>query len=382
MADAEASSLVQSSSRAEEVRAMWVVRTALVSPQSVSRVVELAAENGFNTLIVQVRGRGDAYYLGGLEPRAEVLEEQPPDFDPLAQILAEAHRAGIAVHAWLNTFFCWSGDKPPKAPNHVVNAHPEWLLRDADGKVVIQPGDEVEGAYLDPAHPNARRFVHDVFLDVASRYDADGVHFDFVRYPSADIGYSDYDLSAFRAFVLPKLPPDQVNSLNNSPDPLIYPKTFPGEWSNWKRNNVTALVRSVYEDVKRLKPRLVVSAATIAWGTYAGFENSNAYTRVGQDWFGWLRDGILDAACPMAYHQDTERFSGWIEAAVRNSCGRAIWAGIGSYLISPESTAEKINAARRLGADGFCIFSYNAVTEEGASDQYLKAVARLAGLKP
>jgi alkanesulfonate monooxygenase SsuD/methylene tetrahydromethanopterin reductase-like flavin-dependent oxidoreductase (luciferase family) len=67
---------------------------------------------------------------------------------------------------------------------------------------------------------------------------------------------------------------------------------------------------------------------------------------------------------------------------VRNSCGRAIWAGIGSYLISPESTAEKINAARRLGADGFCIFSYNAVTEEGASDQYLKAVARLAGLKP
>jgi uncharacterized lipoprotein YddW (UPF0748 family) len=204
MADAEASSLAQSSSRAEEVRAMWVVRTALVSPQSVSRVVELAAENGFNTLIVQVRGRGDAYYLGGLEPRAEVLEEQPPDFDPLAQILAEAHRAGIAVHAWLNTFFCWSGDKPPKAPNHVVNAHPEWLLRDADGKVVIQPGDEVEGAYLDPAHPNARRFVHDVFLDVASRYNVDGVHFDFVRYPSADIGYSDYDLERLPSLCGPK----------------------------------------------------------------------------------------------------------------------------------------------------------------------------------
>jgi hypothetical protein len=39
---------------------------------------------GFNTLIVQVRGRGDAYYRSRWEPRAIELKDQPAEFDPLA----------------------------------------------------------------------------------------------------------------------------------------------------------------------------------------------------------------------------------------------------------------------------------------------------------
>jgi len=45
-----------------EIRALWVVRTTLTSPQKIRTMVSAAADNGFNTLIVQVRGRGDAYY--------------------------------------------------------------------------------------------------------------------------------------------------------------------------------------------------------------------------------------------------------------------------------------------------------------------------------
>lgn len=359
-----------------EVRAMWVVRTALRTPQSVSRVVELAQRYGFNALIVQVRGRGDAYYCGGIEPRAEALDGQPPDFDPLAQIIREAHAVGIAVHAWLNTFYCWSGEKPPRSPTHVVNAHPEWLLTDRTGRAWLASGQGVEGAYLDPALPEVRRHVHNVFLDVARRYDVDGIHFDYVRYPSADLGYSDLDLGLFRDYAARTVPGDVLERLDALPDRLACLTAFPDLWSAWRRDNVTALVRAVYNGVKRMKPNVTVSAATISWGTYRRFQHTDAYMRVGQDWFRWLKEGILDLACPMTYHESTDQFAGWVKAAVENSCGRQIWAGVGAYLLPPEDTAEKVLAAHRLGAHGFCLFSYDAVTSDGTSEEYLTALRR------
>src|ERR671919_728919 len=79
-------------SETEEVRALWVVRTTLTSPEKIRQMVNSAADNGFNTLIVQVRGRGDAYYKSRVEPRAAELNDQPPEFDPLAFTLAEAHK--------------------------------------------------------------------------------------------------------------------------------------------------------------------------------------------------------------------------------------------------------------------------------------------------
>jgi uncharacterized lipoprotein YddW (UPF0748 family) len=86
--------------RIAEVRALWVVRTTLTSPAAVRTMVGDAWQGGFNTLLVQVRGRGDAYYLSSLEPRAAALADQPRDFDPLALVLEEAHARGMTVHAW------------------------------------------------------------------------------------------------------------------------------------------------------------------------------------------------------------------------------------------------------------------------------------------
>src|ERR1051325_6529853 len=84
----------------DEVRALWVVRTTLTSPSEIATMVASAKSNGFNTLLVQIRGRGDAYYQGGIEPRPAALDGQA-SFDPLATVIARAHESGLRVHAWL-----------------------------------------------------------------------------------------------------------------------------------------------------------------------------------------------------------------------------------------------------------------------------------------
>ena len=90
-------------------------------------MVEKATANNFNTLIVQIRGRGDAYYRSRREPRALELKDQPQNFDPLAVTLTEARRRGLKVHAWVNTSLLANLDALPTDPKHVYNKHPEWL---------------------------------------------------------------------------------------------------------------------------------------------------------------------------------------------------------------------------------------------------------------
>ena len=103
---------------------MWVLRTSLTSPASIAALVRSARENGFNTLFVQVRGRGDAYYRGGLEPLAPELARQPATFDPLATVIEAAHAQSIRVHAWVNLNLVSSAVALPAAANTSSTAIP------------------------------------------------------------------------------------------------------------------------------------------------------------------------------------------------------------------------------------------------------------------
>src|SRR5215203_5415248 len=111
-----------------ETRALWVLRTSLTTPEHIAALVRSAREHGFNTLLVQVRGRGDAYYLGGVEPRASDLLRQADTFDPLAAVLESGHAAGLRVHAWVNVNLISSATDLPAAREHVVYRHAAWLM--------------------------------------------------------------------------------------------------------------------------------------------------------------------------------------------------------------------------------------------------------------
>src|SRR5262245_17778754 len=106
-----------------DVRALWVQRSSIVSPEQIAKMVATAKDAGFNTLLVQVRGRGEAFYKSDLEPRATELDAQPASFDPLAATLAAAHAAGLKVHAWVNVNLVASGATLPRSRTHVAVRH-------------------------------------------------------------------------------------------------------------------------------------------------------------------------------------------------------------------------------------------------------------------
>ena len=107
---------------------MWVERTALLSPNAITAMVNAAKGGGFNTIFVQVRALGEAFYDSTIDPRATSLDAQPASFDPLATAIEVGHRAGLRVHAWINVNFVASAATLPRSRSHVVFRHPEWLM--------------------------------------------------------------------------------------------------------------------------------------------------------------------------------------------------------------------------------------------------------------
>ena len=374
-----------------EVRALWVLRTSLTSPDSIAALVKSAQDHGFNALLVQVRGRGDAYFNNGVEPRAAELQRQPAGFDPLEAVIAAAHAAGIRVHAWINLGLVSSAVDLPIAREHLVVRHPDWLMvpRDIAQDLAKVPPEspayvgklarwtraqsaEIEGLYASPLVPAAVTHLQAVVADIARRYAIDGVHFDYARYPNARFDYSRSAIAEFRDSVRPRLAAALRRQLDASEtvDLFAYPDALPDDWRTFRVGRMTALVRRLSAAVRAERPRALVSVATKP-------ELREAYEERLQDWGTWLQDGLVDVVCPMAYTPDQTRFADQIASVIAAAGRHGIWAGIGAYRLSPSQTIENIRTARRLGAAGTILFSYDSLVDPRVtSPNYLAQVGR------
>ncbi|HEY7497160.1 MAG TPA: family 10 glycosylhydrolase [Vicinamibacterales bacterium] len=379
-----------------ETRALWVLRSSLASPESIATLIRTARDHGFNTLLVQVRGRGDAYFNGGIEPRAAELGRQPAAFDPLSTVLASGHSAGLRVHAWVNVNLISSAADLPIAATHVVHRHPEWLMVPRDlaqelsrvkeespgyvGKIArwTRSQTTIEGLYASPILPGAVDYVDGVVRDLVARYNVDGVHLDYARYPTDRFDYSRGAVREFRDSIRPSLSIEQRRDLDarESVDPLLYPDAFPDEWKAFRIARMTALVTRLRNTIKAARAGTVVTVATAP-------DVQEARDHRLQDWSAWLQNGLVDAVCPMAYTPEPARFAEQIAAARDAAGGRPIWAGIGAYRLPPAQTIENIETARRLGAAGVVLFSYDSLVDpQQSAPDYIAVVGRSAFAKP
>ena len=376
----------------DEVRALWVVRTTLTSPSAIATMVKEAKNGGFNTLLVQVRGRGDAYFQAAIEPRPASLAAQP-GFDPLATTITAAHAAGLRVHAWINVNLIASAAELPAAREHVIYRHPEWLMVPralADELASLDPHSpgyvgrlaryarnqsaEVEGLYLSPVSAESAAYTTSVVRDIANRYDIDGVHLDYIRYPTSDFDYSRDTLSAFRLLVSRDLAAPELSRYDaraGAGEPLIYTQAFPDRWRGFRTARLTSLLTSLRGAVKSAKPEALVSVAVVP-------DPREATTHRLQDWRGWLDAGLVDVICPMAYTTDATVFAAQIAGAKQAAGSHPLWAGIGAYRLSSEQIVDNTQTARRLGAGGVILFSYDSLADSTHGPGYVAQVGRAA----
>ncbi|MCC6234677.1 MAG: family 10 glycosylhydrolase [Verrucomicrobiales bacterium] len=337
-----------------ELRGLWVdgFHAGFRNPTEVTQLVATARAGGFNTLLVEVRRRGDAFYSSDLEPRAAEVEA---GFDPLRTLLDCAHAESggprLGVHAWLVAFNIWNHEtrRPPQT-NHPYLRHPDWLTRTRSGRT----WDGANYAF-DPGHPAVQEHTFQVGMELVRRYDIDGLHLDYIRYAGPEWGYH----------------PLAVARFNRAYDRSGTPPPTDAAWRQFRRDQVSALVRRIYLHAHAEKPDLIVSAATIAFAPgireRLQWSSSAAYAHVLQDWRAWMEEGILDWNLPMLYFReaaDGASLTDWLRFVSTHQYRRRAAAGLGFYLNSFAATEAQIERARACASDdspgliGFCAYSY------------------------
>jgi uncharacterized lipoprotein YddW (UPF0748 family) len=385
-----------------EYRAFWVdtFNTALDDHADVVAAVNRAKAANANAIFAQVRRRGDAWYLNSLEPLPDP-NTIAPGFDPLQDLIFESHAAGIEVHAFVIIGAVWNRHPvilgPPASPNHVFNRHggfdpvtgtivqgpDNWLTRTLLSGFAFQGHRFGNDFWIEPGHPDAAAYTADVLMHLVANYDIDGLHLDRIRYPEfsatgqtpangTNIGYNFTNIARFN------------RRYGITPENLP-PATGDTRWTQWRRDQVTNLVRRIYLNAIALKPQIKVSAALIAFGAGPVLETSwptaaEAHWRVYQDWRSWTEEGILDLAIPMNYKREhipaqQTQFNQWLEWTRKHQYGRAALMGQGAFVNAIEGTLRQVRRSLAPSAtgkklDGVIFFSMatsNVFSNNGAT---------------
>ncbi|MCX6151776.1 MAG: family 10 glycosylhydrolase [Ignavibacteriales bacterium] len=230
----------QSPLRKSEMRGVWVASLGIDWPktQGTSSSAIQAQKNelvalfnshksyGMNAIFFHVRPMCDAVYNSKIEPWSAYLTgdqgvaPSDPNYDPLKLAIEEAHKRGMELHAWLNPYRAESSGGSAVSANHVINKHPEWIIK-CNGS---------EYRFLNPGLPEVRNYVVNVIMDIVRRYDVDGIHFDDYFYPYTDYG-----------------------SFNDNATFQLYPNGFTDK-ANWRENNVNLLLTMINDSIKAVKP--------------------------------------------------------------------------------------------------------------------------------
>jgi len=372
---------VDAQPQTEQWRGYWVdaFNPGIYTPEQVDKLVADAKDANLNALVVQVGRRFDCFCNNALYPRTDAAINPVP-YDPLQEIITEAHANGLEVHAWVNATTLWNSATPPKSPDHAYNLHgpsatgsDRWLNKRVDGAELMG-----NNSYIDPAHPDAVDYVVRGVDSIVANYDVDGINLDYIRYPDYnsatfqnDWGYSETSLARFA----------QETGRTDVPAPTD------AQFSQWRRDQVSALVRKVYLTLYQRDPsvRLSINGVTYAYGpqTYGGWEYTRPYTEVLQDWKGWLDEGIVDTVTAMNYKRQwltdqAQMYAEWNEAIAAYEGYRQNVIGPALYLNEVNDSLVQAEAAINAGASGWNGYSYAnpSKTATASSDPAVKDAER------
>jgi uncharacterized lipoprotein YddW (UPF0748 family) len=393
-----------------EGRAVWAnPREAGTTEATVVAYVERLAKAHVNTLIMELKTSGGIFWPSERFAPAVVAEYRA--FDLPAVLIRECHRRKISFHAW---FF----DFAEGADSHVARQHPEWLALSPEGRPTTAEtlrGQPYRMAWMCPARrPGyADQWLIPLVQEFAERYDVDAIHHDYVRYPG-DLAPDTY---CFCDYCLEEIPRYASYYSTTHPDhPLLgrfdrphleahwetSPRVLPPNWRDYGRemksrlllqgssfpggnrdldyffyeyrvHHVAEFTRQVFEEVRRLKPRMEFSAAV--------FKNPVQSGRfIGQDWRRFAP--WVHYVMPMDYRShfggDFDTHLDLLAEAIQQQKAWArdfqhFWPGVAAYQLYEEERGP-LTEMRRLLRDGKDV--------EGVRAAFGKVAPRLRGFAP
>ncbi len=329
-----------------EFRAFWCHSAFGVRGMDWDEAIRRLAEGGFNAIMPNLLWGGAAYYPSEVLPVAAEVAERG---DQMTRCIAACRKHGVQIHVWKVD---WNlGRTVPK----------EFLARLGREKRLQRNVAGEEQPWLCPSHPANRDLEIAAMLEVARKYDVDGLHFDYIRYPGGDVCFCDGCRERFQQSI--------GTEVHNWPKDALADGALRQPWLDWRRRNIDAVVEAVSRQAREIRPGIKISAAV--------FRNwSTDRDTVGQDWKLWCDKGWLDFVCPMDYTPSSLQFENMVARQVEWAGRVPVYPGIGASAsrsrLEADGVIEQIEIARGHKTGGFVIFNYG--------EREAKELAPLLGL--
>jgi len=316
-----------------EFRGTWIHNVAVPNQDWDSFFAGMKRAH-LNALLPNVCAAGYAHYKSDLLPTSDFIEQHGPQVE---KMIRAAHAHGIEVHLWRVCFNLW------RPGRDVVQKLA------AEGRVCVDPQGNVIGGpnngSLCPSNPQNQRLEINAMIEMVQKFHPDGIHFDYIRYPSGNCCYCEGCRRRFEARI--------GRRVENWPQDVLSGGPLRQQYLQFRRDQVTHVVAEVSRRVRQLDPKVKISAAVFSdW--------ASARDTVGQDWKLWVEKGYLDFVCPMNYTQSPDELAAIVSRQV-GWVGRRVplESGIGAFRSSSAwHTADLVDTARRNGADGLVFFDY------------------------
>lgn len=264
----------------------WPSKPGLTNKQlqtETDRILDHLQSMGFNAVFFQVRPASDAFYSSSHEPWSVYLSGEQgtaPDkgFDPLQYWIAQAHRRGMELHAWINPFRATTNAQKGSSPKHITQTHPQWIIHFN------------KKGYIDPGIPSARRHIQEIIREIVREYDIDGIHLDDYFYPYPVGKETFFDTLSFK---------------------MHNPEGLP--LSDWRRQNINNFIEGVQKTVKETKPWVVFGVSPFGVWRNARDDARGSQTSAGTtsydmlhaDVLAWMNNKWIDYVIPQIYWESS-----------------------------------------------------------------------------
>lgn len=280
--------------KAATIRAMWhyPLRSSgynEINTFEINKYLDKVKSIGINRIYLNTNFNGSSIYKSEyLTQRLTANYTYEGYKDYLEAFISEAHSKEIEVYAWTNTLIAGDG------MNNPYYSSKGWLLKGFNGE------DNYGGMYyLDISNDEVQEFLGNIFNELASNYNLDGIEYDFIRFPvgrlnnytggsTADLldwGWTESFQNKFK---------EKYNLTGDLKELVITNATIRNNWLQFKRDLLTKTVEMISTTIKNANSNIIISAAVMASLTGA----KNTYL---QDWEKWITLGFVEELNPMIY---------------------------------------------------------------------------------
>ncbi len=316
---------------ANEIRGVWLHVGRDRHPKVVMPELKRL---GINMAVLRIAGGTAAFYASKVQP--DVQDPLAPDGDWLAEAVRHAHANGIEIHPYVNNCVV-EGRTSPKSRARLLE----------EGRLQEGPdGNTID--WFCPSQEINLEAIERPMIEIVSKYDVDGIQYDFIRYPGPSGCFCAKCREGFECATgkpVVDWPNDCIKGSRHA------------EWIEYRCDRISSLVRRISTRIRSINPKVKISAAVFR--NWPQCREGN-----GQDWVRWCREGWLDFVCPMNYTLDPALFAERAaihRQAVPNGFPIVQGIGIASGAGRMQATAElavQIMLARKAGAAGFVGFAY------------------------